>query len=297
MVAIAVEQEVESSSEMTTDSATSNSSDSSDSTDSDSSGSSRSSSSSGGGSGGSSGNHRHSSCPFCGALYKRQHPKRCEHLICEVEYVESNHDDDELVSIPDHPIVASLFGMEVPRVVATRFMHFLRNQSLSSSHATTTTPHSTFIPTLDLLTTSSPMATIKHSLELSDCFREWTYYLIANPAVAVREFIAFVKKNFCGGGVPPTSIPFSRIEVCPDAMTLSVDDLEPERCRIGNWVMLTGLPDNLPLFFFATTSNQGTTVFLNHNTNLLNRVAQWTTPLPTTVALYSLNRLPAVVLN
>jgi hypothetical protein len=223
-------------------------------------------------------------------------------LICEVEYVESNG-DDELVSMPYHPIVASLFGMEVPRVVATRFMHFLRNRSLSpSSHATTTTMphHGTFIPTLDLLTTSTtpPIATIKHSLEFPDCFCEWTYYLIANPATAVRDFIPFVRKNFCGGGsAPPVWIPFSRIEVCPEAMTLSVNDLVPERCRIGDWVMLTGLPDNLPLFFFATTTNQGTTMFLNHNTNLLSRMAQWTAPLPAAVALYSFDRLPAVVLN
>lgn len=310
MVAIAVELEAESPSGDTTDSDNSNTSDSS--------GSSSSSSSS-------SGNHlRYSSCPFCGTLYKQQHPKRCEHLICETEFVESN---DELVSIPDHPIVASLFGMEVPRVIAGRFMHFLRTRSSApspppppsppSSHTTTTsTPHDPFIPTLDLLnttiTTTNPsqhaIATIKYSCEYPDCFREWTYYLTANPAAAMREFVAFVRKNFCVGGsssgnhhhgsaAPPVSIPFSRVEVCPEVMTLSVDDLVPERCRIGNWVMLTGLPDNLPLFFFATTTNQGTTVFLNHNTNLIGRMAQWTAPAPTTVTLYSLSRLPAVALN
>lgn len=303
MVAIAVELEAESPSEDTTDSDNSNSSDSS------------GSSSSG------SGNHlRCSNCPFCGTLYKQQHPKRCEHLICETEFVESN---DELVSIPDHPIVASLFGMEVPRVIAGRFMHFLRTRSSAPSPppppdtTTTNMHHDSFIPTLDLLNTTTTtttttssittnpsqqhaIATIKYSCEYPDYFCEWTYYLTANPGAAMREFVAFVRKNFCvggSGGVAPVSIPFSRVAVCPEVMTLSVDDLVPERCRIGNWVMLTGLPDNLPLFFFAATTNQGTTVFLNHNTNLISRMAQWSAPAPTTVTLYSLSRLPAVALN
>jgi len=246
-------------------------------------------------------------CPYCGTLYQQPPKYRCDHLIYETEFVESN---DEMVTIPDHPIVASLFGMEVPRVVAGRFMHFLRSRPSTTNGQSPSHP---CVLTLDLLS-ATPLLTIKYSQEYPDCFREWTYYLTANPRSAMREFVSFVKKHYCssssssggGGGAgsgsnnPPVLVPFSRINVGPEVMTLSVDDLVPDRCRIGNWVMLTGLPDDLPLFFFATTTNQGNTAFLNHSTNTLSRMEQWNTStasLPHNLTLYSLSRLPAVALN
>jgi hypothetical protein len=72
-----------------------------------------------------------------------------------------------------------------------------------------------------------------------------TYYLTANPSLAMQEFVAFVRKNYSSSSQPtttttssngvvvvgnlPISIPFSHIQVCPEAMTLCVDDLVPER--------------------------------------------------------------------
>lgn len=227
------------------------------------------------------------------------------------------------MTVPDHPLVSSLFGMEVPRVVAGRFMHFLRSKTARCT-TSTNAPRGACIHMLDLLRsnhstststcastatdTPNALVTIKYSQEDSDCFREWTYYLVTNPSSTMREFVGFVKKNYCKGSVdaPSASVPFTRIQIgCQSsggggAMTLDLDDLMPEKLQAGNWVMLTGLPDTLPLFFFAATTNQGTTVFLNHNANFITRMQQWTSSpssIPSTVNLYSLSHLPAVVLN
>jgi len=241
----------------------------------------------------SSDNNRYS-CPFCGTVYK-QHPKRCEHLLYEVQYVESN---DPLISIPDHPIVASLFGVQMPRVVAGRFMHYLRSKLPNGSHS----PSS--IQTLDLLNkninvpnvvgTQEVVRCIKYNREYPDCFREWTYYLHARPIAAMQDFVGFVKKHYVSD--PPTEISFSRIQVFSEVMTLCATELMPDRVRAGTWVMLTGLPDNLPLFLFATTTSQGTTL-LNHSANWLERMEKWNGPLPYNVALHAISRLPAIALN
>jgi len=247
-------------------------------------------------------NNTHSSnnsrCPFCNASYNKT-GQWCVHLICEFEYVESL--DGAIVEVLDHPVIASVLGVHVPRVVASRFMLHLRSKSENA----TTDAHG--IHTLDLLNKSHGVTMIKHSREDDECFREWTCYLTERPHEVMREFVGFVKKHYCAQS-NPASVPFARVQATSaGVMTLHVDDLIREKCQAGTWVMLTDLPDDLPLFFYATPNphyqqqqqQQGHTpaiIFLNHSSNLLDRQQHWQT-VPSYVILHTLVRLPAVALS
>lgn len=249
-------------------------------------------------------------CPFCGVMYIQHSVKRCDHLACEVEYVESKHND--FVSMPGHPIVATLFGVDVPRVIAGRYLHFLR-----SIAATTDTQG---IKTLDLLQsspisfTASSMAVIRNSYDEVDYFCEWTCYFIMHIAAAQCLFVPFVKKYYCMD--QPVTIPFASICLGSEVITLHVEGLlSLDKCKNGNWVMITGLPDEVPIFFYATalstpsnatipnptTSllahiNTQEIVFLNHSASLVNRIQHWTCS-PITVNLHNLTHLPTIILN
>jgi len=240
--------------------------------------------------------HSRFKCPYCNepVWYNQPSPKRCEHLLCEVEYIESNN---ELVSIADHPIVASLFGVEVPRVIALRFMNYLRCRSIPNT--------ASGVRTLNLLNPSHtprpapnviPLSVIKYSMEDESNFTERTYYLSSHVQAAKRQLVPFVRNHYgAEGDGEGVEIPFSRISIGTNVMTLHVEDLV-DKCQAGNWVMITGFPDDMPTFFFAVSAPNSSPVFINHSASLAHRMQTWHAP-PTNVTLSSLSRLPTVALN
>jgi len=257
-----------------------------------------------------------SRCPYCGYIYAQHPAAGCAHLLCVVDSVQSNN---ALVVADDHPLVATLFGLEVPRVVAGRFMHFLRSQpqpqpqlhnGAVDSHVHTDPPNTNAraVRTTDLMVERRALngvVTIKHSQEDSTSFKEWTYYLTAQPASSMRTFASFVQKQYCPSHVMSVSgddapIPFDRIKLYQAAglVTLDVADLFPNLYEAGKWVMLTGMPDDLPLFFFAVTTPtpDQAVLFINHSTSLSNRMKNWDT-FPTYTSLFPLSRLPPLIIN
>jgi len=237
-------------------------------------------------------------CPFCGYNYVHN-SSGCEHLLCTVEFVESNN---ELVEAPDHPIVASLYGLDVPRVVAGRFMNYLRSQTRRTGvHSWDNAQGIRITDLLSEKRAGGGVVSIKYSHEGPSCFREWTYYLTAAPAESMKQFGSFVKKQCCPSASEDDElvVPFSRIKLLSGGIiTLEVSDLESNANEPGQWVMLTGMPDDLPLFFFSVTAPtpDKPTMLINHSTNMVNRIRSWPSP-PLYVSLISLTRLPSVLLN
>jgi hypothetical protein len=234
-------------------------------------------------------------CPFCGYNYAHN-PASCVHLLCTVEYVESNN---ELVVAPDHPIVASLYGLDVPRVVAGRFTQYLRNQERRVGAFCWDSAQG--VRTTDLLGergSHSGVVSIKFEREDPDLssFREWTYYLTAAPADSIKQFVSFVKKHYCPSTTSDVVVPFSQVHIVGDMVTLDAADVVTNEA--GHWVMLTGMPDDLPLFFFSvTTPTPAQSIMLiNHSTNIVNRMKHWPS-LPSCVSVTPLKPLPDVVLN
>jgi hypothetical protein len=251
-------------------------------------------------------------CTFCGHNYRRYPSEGCEHLLCKVESLESNF---ELVEAPDHPVTATLFGMEVPRVVATRFMSYLRRQArtVGGEEASYVHTNDSGVCTVDLLAekrSRSGIVVIKSSIKTSSSFCERTFYLSSQPMDAVGLFSAFVNKHYCeadgsigDGGedmmdLECPSVPFSRVQLCSDIMALDVEDLVPEIYEAGNWVMAEGLPDGLPLFFFAakTPTHDPSVMLINHSATLTSRMKCWPV-VPGEVSLHVLSRLPSVIIN
>lgn len=262
-------------------------------------------------------------CSFCGHNYKVHPHEGCGHLLCKVESFESNF---ELVEAPDHPVTAMLFGMEVPLVVATRFMNHLRQQSRRPAASGSSPSHSPSyvhtnergVVTVDLLAEKRARAglvVIKSTHKSPSSFCERTFYLSAHPTEAAPMFSTFVKKQYCGVvddmhddvhddavdmmDVAQPIVPFSCVQLFPDVMVLDVEDLAPQLYSAGTWVMVEGLPDGLPLFFFATstlTHHTPLLMFINHSANLVERMQHWPSP-PDDVVIYTLSRLPSVVVN
>lgn len=252
-------------------------------------------------------------CTFCGHNYKRYPLEGCEHLLCKVESLESNN---ELVEAPDHPVVATLFGMEVPRVVAGRYMSYLRNLTRTGVDTYVHTSDKG-VTTVDLRAEKrarTGLFVVKYSCETASSFCERTFYLSSHPATSMLRFPAFVRKHYCdaplcgdvggvledeveGPDISP-SVPFSRVHLCSEIMALDVEDLVPDLYVSGNWVMAEGLPDGLPLFFFAvTTPTQDPSIMLiNHSANFAARTKGWSAP-PSHVSLHRLSRLPTVIIN
>jgi len=236
-------------------------------------------------------------CPFCGYNYAHNLAS-CEHLLCKMEFVESNN---ELVLAPDHPIVASICGLDVPRVVAGRFMHYLRNQTRRAGACSWDNEG---VRTTDLIAEKrlqGGVVSFKYTRQDHASFREWTYYLTAAPMESMRQFIPFVKKQYCPSAVTNEEevvVPFTRVHLLSGIVTLEVADLVSEANEAGNWVMLTGFPDNLPLFFFSVTAptQDKPIMLINHSANVTNRMRCWPST-PNVVSLIPLTRLPAVLLN
>lgn len=235
-------------------------------------------------------------CPFCGYNYAHN-PVGCEHLLCTMEYVESNF---AFVEAADHPVVASLYGVDVPKVVAGRFMNYLRSQTRTPGACTWS--NSQGVRTTDLLTErriGGGVVSLKYGCEEEASFHEWTYYLTASPADSIKQFASFVKKQYCAGNEDEVVVPFSRMQLLSGIATLEVADLELDAANeAGHWVMLTGLPDDLPLFFFSVVvpTPDKPTLLINHGASVAGRMALWHSS-PSSVSLVPLSRLPSVLLN
>ena len=91
------------------------------------------------------------SCTFCGHNYA-YNTAGCKHLLCTVEYVESNN---ELVTAPDHPIVASCMS-------ALTLNHHTPHVRIIIHPLTNSLHHITYMSKHKLTTKSSP--TLLHSL-------------------------------------------------------------------------------------------------------------------------------------
>lgn len=235
------------------------------------------------------------SCQYCGHNYKQYHDGICEHLICKIESVESNN---ELIEAADHPVVATLFGMEVPRVVAGRFMHHIRNQLRNAQVHTNTRG----VRTMDLMpnrgsTRNGGLTVLRYSCKSEGRFTERTFYVAPRPSEFVGSFISFVKKQYyCDH--QEIVVPYSCIKICAEIMALDAVDLSPELYQMGTWVMVEGLPDGLPLFFFgvATPIPEQPVMLINYGTSLTTRMTNWNIE-PTCVSLFQLSRLPSVAIN
>jgi len=213
-----------------------------------------------------------SKCPYCRTVYTSRHPKNCEHILCELFYAESNN---ELMASPNCPIVATLFGIEVPRVVAMRFLRSLRERHRSE------------------LDPGDPITTIKCSSETADSFMEWTYFLARHPQKYVRLFEAFVCKTYCDNALPRTVVPFSQLRVCNNIVSLS---LEFSLSTLSErWVVLTGLPDSLPIFLFPVETEEGV-AHINSSGSVLRRISEWRVQ-PDTCVVNPLVTLPSYLLN
>jgi len=172
-----------------------------------------------------------SKCPHCSEIYTT--PKNCAHLLCEVFYAESNCD---LIAAPNSPIVAKLFGIEVPKTVAMRFMRFLRERC----------SHSGF-PEVK----PQRITTIKYSIESGTHFREWTYFLTSAPWDFCKLLELFVHKTYCDTSIPRILVPISQLRVDTKVMVLEMGEHSSSSLNFPlRWIMLTNLPDDLPAFLF-----------------------------------------------
>lgn len=146
--------------------------------------------------------------------------------------------------------------MEVPRVVATRFMNYLRKQTrtLGGEEASYVHTNERGVCTVDLLAEKRARAglvVIKSIHKTDATFCERTFYLSPRPADPMSNFSTFVKNHYCdvqsgnGNGNengygddgmelerPP--IPFSRVHLCADIMAMDAEDLVPDVYPIIN---------------------------------------------------------------
>jgi len=213
-------------------------------------------------------------CPYCSTVYTTHHLEKCEHLLCELFYAESNN---ELMASPNCPIVATLFGIEVPRVVAMRFLRSLRERRADRSE----------------IDPGDPITTIKCSLETGDSFLEWTYFLARHPQKYVKSFEAFVCKTYCDTALPPTLVPFSQLYFYNNVIALNIDSLSSPLSE--RWVVLTGLPDTLPIFLFPVDTKGGF-VHINSSGSVQRRIEEWGVS-PDVCAVNTLVTLPTYLIN
>jgi len=215
-----------------------------------------------------------SKCPHCSEIYTT--PKKCEHLLCEVYYAESNN---ELIAAPNSPIVATLFGIEVPKTVAMRFMRFLRERSPPSG-----------LPGVE----PQRISTIKYSIESGDCFREWTYFLAQRPWDFCKLFESFVHKTYCDTSLPRSLVPFSQLRIDTSVMILEVDPPSSPNIPL-RWIMLSNLPDDLPAFLFPVQNNDRI-MYINHGDSMQKRMGDWSS-IPETCTANQLVTLPTFLVN
>jgi hypothetical protein len=221
-------------------------------------------------------------CPFCGTSY-RSH-QRCDHLLGEELYVESNSAFDVA---PNCPAVVKLFGEDVPRVVALRFFRFLRDQYNPPSYRGTI---------VDLLNTTHSVAAIKRSMETPSYFREWTWYLSRQPEQDMLLFEQFVDQAYRDVEFNSVPVLFSQMHIDDHIILLgSQEALLNGTEAPARWMALTGFPDHLPLFLFPVESRSGL-VYAGTSENLLQRMKCWESS-PSAMSMFPLKSLPSIAVN
>jgi len=216
-----------------------------------------------------------SKCPYCSARYTLN-PRKCEHLLCELFYAESNND---FVAVTNCPIVATLFGIEVPRVVAMRFIRFVREQRPPDIEDEQ----------------RSAVTTIKYISDTQESFLEWTYFLVPHPQQYMKVFESFVSKTYIDRDLPCTLAPFSCLQFNNDVMVFDDANTTPvTRDKMG-WIMLTGLPDNLPIFLCPVEVNS-LVIYVNNSDNVRRRMDTWDV-IPEECVVNQLATLPTYLVN
>lgn len=239
--------------------------------------------------GGSSSGSSGSRCPHCRTLYASPTPQKCEHLLCEMYYAESNND---LVEASNSSITAIVCGIEIPRAIAMRFLRFARETSTQGDSVTET---------------NKRIATIKYSIENGDSFREWTYFLTSRPRAYATLLESFVSKMYCDNLLPRRMVPFSCLRVEGDIVMLASDTLTSAPNNNGTtyssnnntprWLMLSSLPDNLPVFLFPMETNiGGKYAYFGRSEELLRRTETWAV-LPSSCTVSHLAILPSYLIS
>jgi len=213
-------------------------------------------------------------CPYCSTRYTLN-PRKCEHLLCELFYAESNND---FVAATNCPIVATLFGIEVPRVVAMRFIRFVREQR----------------PPDIADEQRAAVTTFKYISDTPESFLEWTYFLVPHPQQYMKVFESFVSKTYSDRAIPCTLAPFSQLRFNNDVMVFDAPTTPDTRDKMG-WIMLTGLPDNLPIFLCPVEAN-GLVIHVNRSDNVHKRMDSWDIT-PEECVVTQLATLPTYLVN
>lgn len=212
-----------------------------------------------------------SRCPYCSVKYAELNPKKCAHLLCEVYYAESNN---EFIAAPNSSIVANLFGIEVPRVIAMRFIRLLREKRPP-----------------DIGHSNGALATIKYSTETIEEFFEWTYFLVDHPDIYMTAFLDFVRRTYCDPGTPTYRIPFSQLQFANDVVVFNSDTPENHL----SWIMISGLPDSLPVFLYPMKMDDRV-LYVGRTDDLGKRIETWSST-PDTCVVNHLATLPTYLVN
>lgn len=214
-----------------------------------------------------------SKCPYCSTKYTAN-PRKCEHLLCEVFYAESNND---FIAAPNCSIVANLFGIEVPRVIAMRFIRLLREKRPP-----------------DIGHTNGALTTIKYSTETIEEFFEWTYFIVDHPDIYMTAFEDFVRRTYCDPVIPRYRVPFSQLQFTNGVVVLNSDHDHTPETHLG-WIMLAGLPDSLPVFLYPVEMNDRV-MYISRSDNFMKKIETWSS-YPDTCVVNHLATLPTYLVN
>jgi len=238
-------------------------------------------------------------CPHC---YTRYYPhnnnnnnndinnNKCDHLLCEVFYAESNN---VFLPSPNCPIVATLFGEDVPRVVAMRFLRYMRegrvvldvgeDEEGDNNNKDNKDNNGDKYMTL--------ISTLKFCIDKGDYFMEWTYFFTLRPHRYITTLESFVKKIYCDRDIQGLTIPFSRLQSNYNNNNIMVLNIDNNNNNVSNinednnnnmknnnnkmrWIMVSGFPDGIPIFLFPIESN-GHVLYINKSHNMQKRIQNW----------------------
>jgi len=232
------------------------------------------------------GNNPHH-CPYCSTNYARHPVSPCAHLLCETYYAESN---EEFVVAPNSSITANVCGVDVPRVVAMRFMRHLRETPSQCSSVT------------------DQLCTIKYSVEHGHSFQEWTYFLTHTPARKAALLEGFARKVYKDSSIPSSVLKFSDIYMHGGVAAVSAESLHRDLSGFTphsslseapmQWLMMTGLPDRMPLFLFPFLQAQegDKPIYAVRSEPVLARIQEWTA-VPETCTVHHVVTLPSYLIS
>lgn len=171
-----------------------------------------------------------------------------------------------------------MFGIEVPRVIAMRFIRLLREKRPPDiGHAT-----------------SGALTTIKYSRETREEYLEWTYFIVDHPDIYMAAFEDFVLNTYRDSIQPCSRVPFSQLQFRNGVVVLNADSVHASDDHLG-WIMIAGLPDHLPVFLYPVETNESV-IYIGRSDNLYNRIETWPS-LPDTCVVNHLATLPTYLVN